>query len=306
MTKGEKNFKLIWLAELICRNDGITRKEINLAWRSSRYNEDKEDEIYSPRSFSRQISNIKRMFRIDIVCDRSDGNKYRVAGRDDMDTKDFNTWILDSFAINTLLIESQDLSNRILFEPIPSGRQYLTKIIDALRTNSVLNIIYQSFHMDSPVAHLVEPYCLKVYKQRWYVLGRRIDTDKMRIFSLDRVKDIRPTGETFNFPKDFDAENYFHDCIGIIVEENLATQKVVFTASGGQQDYIRSLPLHPTQEEIKKDAEESTFELYVKPSYDLIQELLRYGEDVKVLAPKWFKDKFHKIAENMYNNYNHI
>lgn len=176
-------------------------------------------------------------------------------------------------------------------------------IIKAMRDGNVLSLSYQSFMMDTPKPHEVEPYCLKIYKQRWYLLGRRPDRDVMRTFALDRIKGIVQTGKTFMLPDWFDAEKYFEDTIGIIVEDNCPPQTITICAVNGQQNYIRSLPLHPTQQEYETGCNSAKFSIFAQPNYDLIQELLRYGEDVTVLTPKWFRDRFREIANKMSYNY---
>jgi len=280
----------------------MTRDEINRRWSHSALNIDKESEI-PERTFHRHKEAIKELFDIDIICDRHGNKAYHIADRDGVKQDGLKEWLLNTFAINNIMAESQDLKDRILLESIPSGQQFLTSIIEAMRDGNVISISYQSFHMDTPKPHEVEPYCLKIYKQRWYLLGRRVEINAMRTFALDRIKSIDIVGKTFSMPESFDAKQYFEDSIGIIVDDNCKAQTVVIEARNGQQDYIRSLPLHSTQTEIETMTEAARFSLFVQPNYDLVQELLRYGEDVTVIRPKWFRDSFRKIANAMSYNY---
>ena len=303
MAQGILLQRYLWLADLIYRNDGITREEINRNWYASELNEQKEREI-PERTFHRHREAIKNLFEIEIVCNRKGNRTYHIKNDDDIRSNRIKAWIINSFALNSVLREAYNLKDRILFETIPSGYEFLTPIIEAMRESNVITLIYQSFRRDHPLPYSIEPYCLKIYKQRWYVLGRRTDSDNIHIFALDRIQAIEYPGKHFKFPDDFDAEEYFSDFIGIIIEEGLTVQTVRFKAKGGQQDYIRSLPLHHSQCEIEKTANESTFQLRVKPTYDLIQELLRYGEDVEILSPQWLRKRFCNIAEKMNHNYN--
>lgn len=296
--------RYIWLIDLIYRNDGITREQINQKWQHcTSLNDDKETEI-PERMFHRDKKAIKELFGIEIVCNRNGNRGYSIIGREEIKNNSTKSWLLNSFAVYNTLDEAHTLQDRILFEQIPSGQKYLTTLIDAMRDDMVVELLYQSFHMDSPMPFTVEPYCLKVYKQRWYILGRRTDTGNIRTFALDRIKDIKLTGSKFKLPENFDAEQYYANSIGIIVEENITPQRVIVRVSGGQQDYFRSLPLHDSQQEIERNDNESKFELYIRPSYDLIQELLRYGDDVEVLTPEWLRNEFRNIAKNMNTNYN--
>lgn len=303
MMQGELFKRYIWLIELIFRNDGITRDEINRQWRLSHLNNDKEKEL-PERTFHRHRKAIEVMFDITIICDRNGEKSYHIANKEDLKEGGAMEWLLNAFAVNNILAECKDMKHRILLEPVPTGRQYLMPIVEAMREGKVLNISYQSFKMTAPVPHEVEPYCLKIYKQRWYLLGRRPERDVMRTFALDRIKTVEPTDKTFLLPDSFDAEKYFENTIGIIVEDKCRPQTITIKAVNGQQDYIRSLPRHPTQQEYETGPNDAKFRIFAQPNYDLIQELLRYGEDVTVLSPKWFREQFREITKKMNNNYN--
>lgn len=295
--------RYIWLVDLIYWNDGITRDEINRCWAVSRLNDGKEPEL-PERTFHRHRKAIEVLFDIEIVCDRHGEKTYHIGNRDALKQNGAMEWLLNSFAINDILSECKDLRHRILFEPIPAGQEYIGSIVEAMRDGEVLNISYQSFRMDAPAPHEVEPYCLKIYRQRWYLLGRRPDRDVMRLFALDRIKCIERTGRRFLLPDSFDAGKFFENTVGITVEDNCPPQTVRICAANGQQDYIRSLPLHPSQQEYETGPDSAKFSIFAQPNHDLIQELLRYGGDVTVLSPDWFRDEFRRIAGKMCHNYN--
>lgn len=302
MAQSELFRRYIWLVDLIYRNDGITRDEINRCWRQSRINNGKEDEL-PERTFHRHKKAIEELFEVEIVCDRHGGKTYHIANRETLKQDGAMEWLLNTFTVNNILSECKDLKHRILFEPMSTGQQYLMPIVEAMRDGRVLCLSYQSFRMDEATPHEVEPYCLKIYKQRWYLLGRRPERDVLRIFALDRIKGIEQTGKTFLLPDSFDAEKYFENTIGIIIEDDCPPQTVTLYAVNGQQNYIRSLPLHPSQQEYEIGPNSAKFSIFVQPNYDLIQELLSYGEDVTVVSPKWFRDKFREIANRMSYNY---
>ena len=125
----------------------------------------------------------------------------------------------------------------------------------------------------------------------------------MRTFALDRIKGIEFTDKKFYLPDSFDAEKYFEDTIGITIEKNCNAQIVEIQATNGAENYIRSLPLHFSQEEYSTYKGGAKFKIFAQPNNDLIQELLRHGEDVTVISPKWFRDKFQDIVNKMCNNY---
>lgn len=294
--------RYIWLVDLIFRNDGITRDEINRCWSISRLNNRKEKEI-PERTFHRHKDAIKDLFDIEIACDRHGGKTYHIANLENFQPEGAMEWQLQTFAVNNILSECKDLNHRILLEQMPAGQQYLMPIIEAMRNGKVLRLAYQSFRMETPTPHEVEPYCLKIYHQRWYLLGRRPERNVMRVFALDRIKGIEQTGKSFVLPDSFDAKAYFEDSVGILVEDNCPPQSISLLAVNGAQDYISSLPLHPSQKEYETGSGYAKFSLFVQPNNDLIRELLRYGADVTVIRPKWLRDRFREIADKMSHNY---
>ena len=108
---------------------------------------------------------------------------------------------------------------------------------------------------------------------------------------------------TFKYPKDFDINDYYQDSFGIIIEEGLTCEHIVIKVANSQVKYLRSLPLHHSQQETTTTAEYSIFEYNLKPTYDFEQELLSHREDFEVLKPISFRNKMANIVKNMYNNY---
>ncbi len=283
--------RYIWLVDIIhCAGErGITLEEINRRWVRSQYNETGEN--YPERSFHRHKNAIKEMFDIDIKCDKRTG-RYIIANADDLDKGGVRHWLLNTFAVNNLINESHHLKRRILFEEIPSGQRFLTAIIEAMRDGVTLMLTYRSFNRANASTFEVHPYCVKVFKQRWYMVAYNPYYNAIRIYALDRAEEVQATETKFKLPKNFDAKGYFADTFGIIIDEQFAVERVVIKATDGQEDYLRSLPLHVSQEEIETTPEYSLFEYHLRPTFDFVQELRRYGSNVEVLAPAWLRKSF--------------
>jgi predicted DNA-binding transcriptional regulator YafY len=204
--------------------------------------------------------------------------------------------VRNTCAVTTLINESHKLKSRIQFENIPSGQKHLTTIIEAMSDGLKLRVSYQSFGMQSAAEFEVEPYLVKVFKQRWYLVGR---SDKLRIYGLDRLQACEAITEHFDLPANFDAEAYFQDCYGIINVEDVAVQDVTIRVSAYQANYLRALPLHHSQIETETTDTYSTFRLHLKPTFDFRQELLSLGEDIEVLQPEWFRLEVKQVVANM-------
>ena len=234
------------------------------------------------RTFHRYKDAVMELFDIEIVYDRS-LRGYVIADREGLDNMGMRKWLLQTFSVNGILHESQDLKNRILLEDVPSGQQHLTTIVDAMREGVKLSMTYQSFRADKPATFDVEPWCVKLFEQRWYMLGM---SDKLRIHALDRVKALEPVEHKFKLPKDFDAEKFFTDYYGIIISDNeFDVCPVALKVDAWQSNYLRTLPLHHSQTEVERNDEYSIFEYHLCPTFDFRQKLLSIGGSVGVLAP---------------------
>ena len=283
--------RYIWLVDTILRagERGITLEEINRRWMRSQYNE--TGDYYPERSFHRHKNAIKEMFDIDVECNKHTGC-YTIANADDMNQGGVRKWLLNTFAVNNLINDSHHLKRRILFEEIPSGQRFLTTIIEAMRDGLTVMLAYQSFNSDKPSTFEVHPYCVKVFKQRWYMVAYSPYYNELRIYALDRVFEVETTENKFKLPKNFDAKEYFADAFGIIVDENYKVERVEVKVFGNQREYIRTLPLHPSQQETETAEDYSVFSFRLRPTFDFVQELRRYGSAVEVLSPEWLRKEF--------------
>lgn len=269
--------RYIWLVDTIYRADGITFEEINEKWLRNSMSEGLDLPL---KTFHNHRKAIEDMFDINIVCDKRGGYKYYIENADDMEKGGVRTWLLNTFAVNNLINESHHLKRRIVFEQIPSGQNFLTPVIEAMRDGMSIEIKYKSFWRQDEYTTEVEPYFVKVFKQRWYLIARNKIKDAIRIYALDRIHALSQTGNAFVMPKDFSPEEYFYNSFGIISQDNCPPEIVELKVYGTQKEYFRTLPLHHSQEEVENADGYSIFRYYLSPTYDFIQEILSHGREV--------------------------
>lgn len=300
--------KYVWVLETICRakEKGITFNELNEKWM--------EDDISGgvdlpKRTFNNWRYVIADLFQIDIDCKTNSG-EYRYYIRNEAElTKDgLRSWLYNTISVSNALLNSQKIKDRILLEYVPSGQDHLYTIIEAMKENRVLSITYYSYRKDEEYSFDVQPYCVKLFRQRWYMVALSTYTyykeKGPRLYALDRIKSLQTTEETFEMPKEWSAEDYFYGCFGIIAEQSVKMETVKLKVKASQANYIRDLPMHESQKETERNDEYSIFEYYLRPQYDFIQELLWHGEDMEVLEPLTLREQIIGKIEAMLNNYN--
>ena len=297
--------RYIWLVDTIRSAGKITREEIDRRWMHSSYNESHESR-FPDRSFYRCKNDIESLFDISIRCDRANGSVYYI------DESDSNSqtkqWLLSQFAMSQSLDTSRELRDCILYEPIPAGTEYLTTIVEAMREKKMLHIAHLRFDStEPPHVFLLAPLCLKVFKQRWYVLGlvEEIDDahstpkDEPRIYSLDRVQHLEITEKAFRRPKKFDPKAYFAGFYGVFCGKQYKPELIRARVNELAAKYLRSLPLHHSQKEV----EPCVFEWFVAPTFDFVQQLRTHGSEMEILAPQSLRKQFAEEALRLMEMY---
>lgn len=292
--------KYIWLVDTIRSAGKITRLDIDRRWAQSHLNEYHESRI-PERTFYRWINEIQLLFDIEIKCQRtSNVGLYYIA---DSDTNSrTKQWLLSQLALNQTLDVSRELCDSILYEPIPGGAEYLITVVDAMRNHKMLHMSHLRFDSaEPPHVFLLAPLCLKVFKQRWYVLGMVKELEPMlsasrsepRLYALDRVQHMELTERTFKQPKHFSPQQYFNGYYGVFCGSQYQPEIIQVRVEPLAAKFLRSLPLHHSQKEI----EPCVFEWFVAPTLDFVQQLRTFGSELEILQPASLRDQFKSDLE---------
>lgn len=277
--------KYVWLIDTISRNGMISHKELTDRW--ERNKDMSESKPLARATFNRWRDAIFDQFGIIISCQRVGGYLYYIENPEEIKDDNLKKWMLDTFAVGNLISENIPLKRRILIDKISSGYQYLTDVLSAMREGRALEMTYQGFQRREPSTFIVEPWCVKLFEQRWYMLGKSEWRNQPYIYALDRIKGLAVVDREFELPADFDAETFFADFYGIVIsDEEFDLTPVALRADALQSKYFRTLPLHHSQVEVERTDEYSVFEYRLCPTYDFRQKLLSLGDRIKVLAPK--------------------
>lgn len=286
----------IWLVSVLRQYKRLSLEEINNLWI-------RDDVIggepLNRKSFMRHKDAILNMFGIIIECDKEHGYKYYIDNPEVLNDDSIEGWMLSTLTVGTVLSDSIPLRDRILLESVPAGEEYLQTIIRALKTNRRITITYQRFGSES-YEKTIAPYALKLFHQRWYLLSHT--GNHFATYSLDRMLSVSLTDETFVMPEDFSPEAYFAEYFGVLTDETPLVH-VVLRTYGKTPNYLRTLPLHPSQKEILQTDEYCDFSLDIRPTDDFIGELLKHAEGLEVLEPADLRNKVRDILKETQKRY---
>ena len=292
--------KYVWLVETIYRSRRITFEEINLRWLDNEMSEGLDLPL---RTFHKWRIAVEEMFGLVIECERKGGYHYYIANAEELKEGNIRNWLLGTISVSNLLVNNQHLKDRILLEEIPSGQIYLAQIIEAMKNSNVINMTYHSYWRDKSNNFDVEPYCVKLFRQRWYLLGRSPYKNKIMIYALDRIQELWVTDAKFELPASFNANEFFSEYFGVNIGNDIDVETVKLKVASYQANYIRAVPLHHSQKEVERNENYSIVELWLRPSDDLIREILWHGEAIEVLAPMEFREEIANKIENMSGKY---
>ena len=291
--------RYVWLLNTLIQRRSLTFKEICDLWDKSGLNDGK---ALALRTFHQHREAVAELCGVEIVCDTAT-YKYSIASLNELKNNSAQQWLFNSFAISNTIEAGRNMKNRILFEEIPSGAEFAQTVVDAMQQNKVLFVDYKPFQGEKFDLYL-QPYAMRVYNQRWYVVGRFKESGAIRNIALDRILRMEITDEEFVLPEDFDASDYYAHTVGIFVNEKLKPQRVVLRTYGVSTEYMRSVPLHPSQREIATNGNESSdFEYYLNLTPELTGKLLSKGDWIEVLEPKELREEVKNNATSITNLY---
>ena len=294
--------KLVWIVNTIYKARKITFEELNRRWMDNVDLSGGEEML--KRTFHKWKWNIFDTFGLMIECEKTAPYRYYIENVDDMKSDGIENWLLSTYSVSNALIESKSIKDRIILEDVPSGREYLEPILESMKINRFIHITYYNYRRDDLREHYLMPLCIKLFRQRWYMVGRQWPSGNVTIYSLDRIRGFRLSSHTFEYPKNFNPKEYFDGCFGIIAATDCDIQKVILKVNSGQANYLRDLPLHESQQETERTEEYSIFEYHLRPTFDFQQEILWNGEDVEVLEPLWLRNEIAGKIKRMWNKYN--
>ena len=237
----------------------------------------------SKRQFQRDIRDISSIFELEIYFDKA-SHVYRINDAEFSEISRRRIEALDTF--NALKI-GDGASKFILFEPRKAtGTENLSTLVYAIRNRFELKFSYQKYWENESSVRQIEPLALKEFKSRWYVIGRDKKDLKIKSFALDRISNLENSGAKFIPTNSSNVKDSYQHCFGIIGPNGLEPQKVILSFDPIQGKYIKSLPLHQSQKIVVENPSELRIEIDVYITYDLVMEILSYGEYVRVIEPQ--------------------
>ena len=262
---------------------------------------DDENYAISKRTFERDVKEIWEIYKIGIEYRRSQ-NAYEIT----QDADEVKTdRLIESIQILNALSVSDSVSSHIILEKRkPLGTENMHGLLHAIKNQLQVQFTHEKFWKGNNENKIrsVYPLALKEARNRWYLLAKDPNEDVFKTFGLDRIFNLDITRKKFEYPFNFDAEKKFEHSFGITID-GVKPEKIILCFSHRQANFVKSLPLHHSQKIVSENQTECVIELFMRPTYDFIMELLSLGKEVKVQEPESLKNKMIEMLEAALKRY---
>lgn len=254
----------------------------------------------SKRTFQRDLNEIRDIYNVDIQYDKR-SKTYFIDNADQSTTTDR---LLEAFEMFNALSISDDLSRFIHFEKRkPQGTHHFHGLLHCIKNHFVVNFPYHKYEEDMIVKREVEPYALKEFKGRWYLIARDQNDSHIKTFGLDRIQELNITKKKFVSPENFNANNLYKNYFGIVNTSTDKVEEIVLSFDNFNGKYIKSFPLHESQQILVDNDTETKIKLLLHVTSDFEMELLSQGDRVKVISPDKLKKRMREIYKIALDNH---
>jgi len=256
---------------------------------------------FSKRTLQRDIKEIRNVFGIDIEYSKQQKGYYII--QKEMENMNFQRMI-EAFDMFNSLNLAQDMTPFIHLEKRrPQGTEYLYGLLHAIKNQLEIKFKHQKFWDDKPSNRLVAPYSLKEFKNRWYILAKDSKDGQVKSFALDRLTELEITNQKFILPSNYNPENIYRNSFGIISPNGNEPKEIILSFDSDQGKYVKTLPLHETQQILLDTENELQIKLTLYITHDLIMELLSFGNSLKVLEPVSLANEIKMTLKKAYSQY---
>lgn len=256
----------------------------------------------SKRTFHRDLAEMKELFGIDIKFDKTQKG-YKI--ENDIDAN--KILLIDSYRYIHTFQCFKDINNYIASDTEKTGSEHLLILLDSVQNRRRIRFNYQKYVSVDIDLKTINPYFIKQFKSRWYVIGLDKKDNKTKTFALERMTNVQHTDDgsaCYDIPKDITPDNFFNDTFGIFKMPDLLAEEVILSFKPLKGKFIKSNPLHHSQTELIEDENEYRIKIRLQLTHDFTMEILSHGDEVRVISPVSLIRDVRTKMENALKQYN--
>jgi predicted DNA-binding transcriptional regulator YafY len=184
------------------------------------------------------------------------------------------------------------------------GLEHIEILYQAIIKKCAVELCYQSFKARNANTFNFHPYYLKEYRNRWFVIGVKKKKSPILTLALDRIVSIEECNSAYvPKDKDFILPEFFKDVLGVSVNPDGKTERVLLFADSQTAPYIVTKPIHHSQQTEETLPNGMIFSLQVQLNFELEREILGFGDRVRVLSPERLKRRIKECLTHALDQY---
>ncbi len=257
----------------------------------------------SSRTLQRDVAQVRADFGVDILYNK-ETDSYYIDETTSTNLPGFYHFLeltLTSEMLTEYVKKKKDLLRYVQFESLESfkGHENLKPVMQAILLRRWVKFDYTRYVDVATKQHEIIPCLLKRYQNRWYIIGK-LASGRSGTFGLDRMSSVKTTTKTFR-EEEIEIPGSLDAVVGLDYSGEPA--RVVLAATPLQAKYLKSLPLHSSQVIVKETKQEIVFQYELIPNFELMQAILRLGDQVKVLEPESLQKKIAESLKRAFQQY---
>lgn len=263
---------------------------------------DGRDYTISIRTLQRDIKDIYSQLNIEIINDKKGDRCYKIVDR--QESSGFGSRMLESYQIIHAITASYDFQDVVFLEERkPKGLEHFHALLHAIRNHRITEIIHQKYSDTDSTHRTVHPLALKEALGRWYLIAVDTKDQKYKTFGLDRIEDVSVQRFKYREKYDLDLKEKYRNSFGILTNDKLRIQKIVLRFDREQGQYVKTYPLHHSQQIIEETKQYVLVELNMYISFDLMKELISFGDQLEILEPASLRSDIIKTLKKTLERY---
>lgn len=183
------------------------------------------------------------------------------------------------------------------FVDLSDYRDIIQEVEKCVENSTSIIIEYYSLTSNRTTRRKIDPYQFEYYNGACYVIGYCHNRGEIRLFRVDRIKEIETTAESFAKDADFNRDQYMGSSWG--VERSDEERKVVLKFSGKAAKLVREKEWHKSQRIYNLPGDKIRFEISTSSMQEIKYWILGFGAGVEVLEPGELKEEVIEEIEKM-------
>jgi predicted DNA-binding transcriptional regulator YafY len=213
-------------------------------------------------------------------------------------------YLLSAYHIEGMTELALKHREKIMLSDAPTGVENVQMILEAIDKKKGIVCDYYSFNKKTKKSHVMIPYFLRTWEQRWYLAAELNNHHHgIAIFALERMDNLSLTEEKMTPTHNITVDEYFDGCFGANHSDEQKPERILIKVYSTQVEYVKALPIHESQKEIETTDEWSIFEYRLVPCYNFYQQLLWHREKLEVLEPQYVRDEIKIAIQKMLEHY---